>query len=1065
MVPAPNGFFLHGMLWYDLPRGDAVLVKGFRVDTLDVSGASVALINAQHAAISNFLYNLPDNVRGQSQWRVTSDYRDALKPYDEVTERDADNDWTVFARAEKSARLHSQMERDFLRREEHIIWLSKHIETPIASILRTRKTVNRHLNVLLEREAGAFSNLGMSLQQSLGSFAAITALDDHDNFIQTRNFLNPSLLFQDKESARTEFDAAASIQDLVFRSDGVRIEDENASFHFAGHYHSMFVISRMPGRVRPLATMGMTRLPFNDYVITTNFIAKNTREEIAKEEKQIHRLAGDMVSEHKHSLGTAKKRKETKVEALAEGYMRLFGALQVIRVWDKTLEGLTTKCEAIKAAISDLGAQYYHQTRATTARNLFFQTWPGNTFTNYRGYDIELSHQALACVLPFSSTFTGILEGAEALFHGDNRTVVGMRTFAGSTPQHMFVMGGTGAGKSVAMNALLAETEPYYTYTYIIEEGFTYATYTATLGATPIVLQLDGELTLNYLDTNSLPLSSYHIGTAAALCLKMVGYSDNEDTNKQRVAIFGEYLNQLYFDASEDWMAQYPSRIDELQRFGYAVEQFRLHHQPAATTFTDAYLAFREALSEHPEDSDRFLQSFTQEDIIEWAKTRDGGQTVRNLIFTQWEHADYENLTHHSLYTALRHGKMVHHNAEVIDYLANMLGTWTRAIGQRGKFFDGVSNISLESKVLHFELSLIPEAARDFKEAAGFLVNNVIRHLIMTAPRKLRKRIIFEEAPRFFAVAGGEEIISAAYATYRKYGAWLVTISQQLSQIPANLRPILIGNSQIKMIFRQKSSTDLDMLQYELKLPPITVDAIRNYPSPEHLPAHDRYSVFCYWTEHMGQQINGSVRIYASPEMLYVAASDSNMVDERAEALSHYENVLDGIINEVATRGTSNSNTPKPRPNPFMKKVSQLAVRASAFLLIGTICCGNMACSASGVRKGTTYAAGAAGGGLLAHELSDGDPLITAAGTVAGIGLAAVGNHFGDKEAITAEEKGYHRGQGDATKQHYWMLQSMEHAKAREYGIENSYELTIPAAEDVHGVQTVARRATVRLVE
>ena len=147
MVPAPNGFFLHGMLWYDLPRGDAVLVKGFRVDTQDVSGASVALINAQHAAISNFLYNLPDNVRAQSQWRVTSDYRDALKPYDQVTERDAENDWTVFARAEKSARLHGQMERDFLRREEHIIWLSKHIETPIASILQTRKTVNRHLNV------------------------------------------------------------------------------------------------------------------------------------------------------------------------------------------------------------------------------------------------------------------------------------------------------------------------------------------------------------------------------------------------------------------------------------------------------------------------------------------------------------------------------------------------------------------------------------------------------------------------------------------------------------------------------------------------------------------------------------------------------------------------------------------------------------------------------------------------------------------------------------------------------------------------------------------------------
>lgn len=1064
MVPAPNGFFVHGMLWYDQPRGDAVLVKGFRVETQDVSAASAALINAQHAAISSFLYNLPDNVRGQSQWRVSCDYRDALRPYEAVTEESAENDWTVFVRTEKSARLRAQMESGFLRREEHIIWLSKHVETPIASVLKTRKAVNRHLHVLLEREAGAFANLGQSLQQALGSFAVVSALDDHENFIHTRNFLNPSLLFQDREAARREFDPEASIQDLVFRSDGVRVEDENASFHFSGHYHSLFVISRMPGRVRAMATLGLTRLPFNDYVITTAFTAKNTREEIAREEKQIHRLAGDMVSEHKHSLATAKRRKETKVEALAEGHMRLFGVLQVIRVWDKTMEGLVSKCEAIKAAVSDLGAQYYHQTRAVTARNLFLQTWPGNTFTKYRGYDIELSHQALACVLPFSSTFTGILDGAEALFHGDSRTVVGMRTFAGATPQHLFVLGGTGAGKSVAMNAILAETEPYYTYTYIIEEGFTYATYTATLGAAPIVLQLDGELTLNYLDTNGLPLSSHHIGTAAALCLKMVGYSGDEDTNKQRLAIFGEYLNQLYHDAAEDWFALHPSRMEELQRLGYAVEQFRQHHHPPATTFTDAWLAFREALTEHPEESGQFLQSFTAEEILEWSKTRDGGQTVRNLIFTQWGHADYENLTHHSLYMALRHGRMPHHSEEVIDYLANMLGTWTRAIGQRGKFFDGVSNLSLDSKVLHFELSLIPEAARDFKEAAGFLVNNVIRHLIMTAPRRLRKRIIFEEAPRFFSVPGGEEIISAAYATYRKYGAWLVTISQQLSQIPPNLRPVLIGNSQIKMIFRQKSATDLDMLQYELKLPPVTVDAIRNYPSPEHLPPNDRYSVFCYWTEHMGRQISGSVRIYASPEMLYVASSDSNMVDERAEALSRHDDVVEGIIQEAAARGTEQSGLRRPQ-NPFMRKVRQTTARASLLLLSAIVSGGLMSCSATNTRKGAVYAAGAAGGGLLAHELSDGDPLITAAGTAAGIGLAAVGNHFGDKEISTAEEEGYNRGQGDAVKQHYWMLQSLEDAKARQYGTENSYDLTIPAAEDAHGVRTVARHATVRLVE
>ncbi|RYD26647.1 MAG: hypothetical protein EOP86_25665 [Verrucomicrobiaceae bacterium] len=363
-------------------------------------------------------------------------------------------------------------------------------------------------------------------------------------------------------------------------------------------------------------------------------------------------------------------------------------------------------------------------------------------------------------------------------------------------------------------------------------------------------------------------------------------------------------------------------------------------------------------------------------------------------------------------------------------------------------------------------MSLIPEAARDFKEAAGFLINNVVRHLIMTAPRRQRKRIIFEEAPRFFSVPGGEEIVAAAYATYRKYGAWLVTITQQLSQIPPNLRPVLIGNSQMKMIFRQKSSTDLDMLQYELKLPPLTVDAIRNYPSPEHLPPHDRYSVFCYWTEHLGRQINGSVRIYAPPEMLYVASSDSGVVDERTEALSRYEDVVEGIIQEAAARSAGRPpQAQETRKNPFMEKVRRTAVKISVLLIPGVLCAGLISCSATNARKGAVYAAGAAGGGLLANQLSDGDPLITAAGTAAGIGLAAVGNLLGDREVKAAREEGYHQGQGDAVRQHYWMLQSLEDAKARRYGIENSYELTIPAAEDAHGVRTVARQATVRLIE
>jgi hypothetical protein len=155
IVPAPNGFFLHGMLWLDQPRGDAVLVKGYKIETQDVSSASQKIVNSRFEALANMLYNSPDNLRIQSQWRVTSDYSAIIADYEQSTEK-AINEWTVFTREELVARLKDQMKSAKLRREEHILWFSKLIPTPISSILSTAKHVEKHINTILEREALSF---------------------------------------------------------------------------------------------------------------------------------------------------------------------------------------------------------------------------------------------------------------------------------------------------------------------------------------------------------------------------------------------------------------------------------------------------------------------------------------------------------------------------------------------------------------------------------------------------------------------------------------------------------------------------------------------------------------------------------------------------------------------------------------------------------------------------------------------------------------------------------------------------------------------------------------------
>ena len=57
-------------------------------------------------------------------------------------------------------------------------------------------------------------------------------------------------------------------------------------------------------------------------------------------------------------------------------------------------------------------------------------------------------------------------------------------------------------------------------------------------------------------------------------------------------------------------------------------------------------------------------------------------------------------------------------------------------------------------KIAHFELGYIPESAKELKSAAGFLITNHARKHIMTLPRAIRKRNVYEEVARFLTGAG-----------------------------------------------------------------------------------------------------------------------------------------------------------------------------------------------------------------------------------------------------------------------------------------------------------------------
>ena len=65
---------------------------------------------------------------------------------------------------------------------------------------------------------------------------------------------------------------------------------------------------------------------------------------------------------------------------------------------------------------------------------------------------------------------TGHLEKAEAIYNGARGNLVGIRTRLGNTPQHGVLFGMTGAGKSVIVADLLAQTGHRFGLRLIVEE-------------------------------------------------------------------------------------------------------------------------------------------------------------------------------------------------------------------------------------------------------------------------------------------------------------------------------------------------------------------------------------------------------------------------------------------------------------------------------------------------------------------------------------------------------------------------------------------------------------------
>lgn len=538
---APNGHFAEDLILYGNLETGAIASKGFILEPPDLHDASASLLNEFQEKERIFLGMLGASQRAQIQWTCNSDYRSELTRYQRKTQKAIDP-VVKRIRNERFSRYWEKMIHRNLRREQLVVFLSQDVTT-YSGNWKTKNGLVDYYDHTLRQLKNDFNELGTTLQTIFGNGTTIRPMTNLDHFAYTKRFLNPRMATAVNGDFEKQFLPDLTIQELCWDGDGVGI-DAKTGIYLDGHYHVLFSLKRWPRKTYPGVVRFLSSLPFLDYQVTIHVEPIPIREEIVREEKAMDRLRGDYEHQPKQSLRVALAKKEHKIDALAGGFSYPFHVQYLIRVWDQTEEGLHAKCASIKNAVSDMnGAQTYEVALPTTARKLFFSSWPGWTGSSYQHRTLYAQDQYLADLLPFSSTYTAHLAEAEAIYDGTNGNLVGVRSFVGGTPQHAVLLGMTGAGKSHLMDDLLTQTQPYYHYTVLIEEGESYTRYTKSLGEHTLHIQPDGQLTINYLDTQSLPLNQLHVATAVALVSRMIGESSDSEKQQLRQAQIGNLVS------------------------------------------------------------------------------------------------------------------------------------------------------------------------------------------------------------------------------------------------------------------------------------------------------------------------------------------------------------------------------------------------------------------------------------------------------------------------------------------------------------------------------------------
>jgi hypothetical protein len=906
----PNGFFFRDLLWFGDSGSSSVAVsRGFQI----VPGERNSLDDeAQDDVVSRLrvlLATLGTEYTLQAKFLVCSDYSAELEAYVQATESITDPNrhrWQVWNRTERYARYKQAMEDGKLRRQILIVYFTRVIEAYPAFELSER-ALAKHFDTLAARESLGFEHVQGDALQTLFPDCHVRILTNRDHFIQYYRFLNPSIGASVDRSLLDVFDPEGSIQENCLFCDIAQPPGAGISFQLDGYNHAILAMRSLPKRMGPSLISNLTELGFQDYELTLNIYPLATAQVVKKLEDTANFQAIEAKDTPKRawSLGTQVKMAAERIEELERGQVLPVNVFVALRLWARDPETVISRAAVVKNAfVSMAGSLAHHATNPETARQLWYNTWPGWTYSSYRGYDLATDDYTAAELLPWTASFTGRLENAEALYDSSNGGLVGLSLQANKVPQHMLIYGIVGAGKSILLTDLWAQVAHLFDYKLLVEEGLSHGTTAQTAGTRPIVIAPGGATTINPFDCLGVPLHTEQLGFCVALCLQMLRETASaaDPARVSRIeSVLLAHINLLYDSAWTDWSRAHPQQALEVAARAYWIENHRTQMPGIDNTFLDAWSALRDQPTPETLDSEAIAQFGTH------YSTRG---LVRDLGMSYLPPESMPTLSQLvELMTLTPIGGDTDNPLAVET--GDRLSVW-RANGVYGKLFDGKTTARFDQECVHLELGLIPNSLEPMREAAHFLVLNLSRQQVIKRPRAQRKWIVFEEGARVLQAPGGAKALQEFYGQMRKFGAVVCTVFQQaapLLTVDPKVRAAVIDNSKLILISAQPSPTAADQIANIHELSATAVETIKRYPLPENQSEGRKFSSFLMVVPDPRRKLVGTLRNLACPEVVYCGASDTNIWDERQKALAKYDDVVAGIITEARKRETKPRHT------------------------------------------------------------------------------------------------------------------------------------------------------------